>query len=410
MKILMINASDVKGGAAKVGYLLSKGLIERHHDVRYLVKAQSADDEFIQEITPDSNLNKSRSISQRVIHRLGINQLGLNEAFPFSLEADVLKQFDLVHLHDLPQFNIAALPWLSRQVPVVWTMHTMAAFTGNCLYSYSCDRWQKSCGNCPEFGKFPLTWYHRDGSGLNLSLKKLIYQFSQLQIVGVSSWISEQAKAGILGRFPVTTILNPVDTNDFFPIADRAELRRSLDIPVDAEVILFSVSGKIEDQRKGVDIILEALPKLNLPNLYLIPLGIAAKSSEIPAALANFPHREFEHVSDVSLLNKLLNAADVVWHPSRADTSSLMSLESFAAGTPVIAATVGGVPEVVGDAGMLIPPADPDALVEATHKFFGRSPSERKKMGKVAVDYVREKFSLEKFVTAHENLYQSILA
>ena len=407
MKILMINASDVKGGAAKVGYLLAQGLIERHHDVRYLVKSQSAPDEFIEEIAAVPSV--SRSITQRVIHRLGINQLGLNETFPFSLKADFLKQFDLVHLHDLPSFNLAALPWLSRQIPVVWTMHTMAAFTGNCLYSYSCDRWQKSCGNCPEFGKFPLTWYHRDGSDLNLGLKRLIYQFSQLQIVGVSSWISDQAKSGILGRFPVETILNPVDTQDFFPIANQAELRQSLDIPVDAQVILFSVSGKIEDQRKGVDIILKALPKLDLPNLYVIPLGIAAKSSEIPKALAKFPHREFEHVSDMDLLNKLLNAADVVWHPSRADTSSLMSLESFAAGTPVIAASVGGVPEVISDVGMLIPPADPEALVEATHEFFGRSPAERETMGKMAVEYVRDKFSLEKFVLAHETLYHSLL-
>lgn len=410
MKILMISASDVKGGAAKVGYLLAKGLIEQSHDVCYLVKAQSSEDEFIQQIASVPNPQRSRSISQRIIHRLGINQLGLNETFPFSLKADFLKQFDLVHLHDLPSFNFAALPWLSRQVPTVWTMHTMAAFTGNCLYAYDCDRWQKSCGNCPEFGKFPLIWYHRDGSDLNLGLKRLFYQFSQLQIVGVSSWISEQARASILGRFPVETILNPVDTNDFFPIADRIVLRQSLNIPVDAQVILFSVSGKIEDQRKGVDLILEALPKLKLPNLYVIPLGIAAKSSDIPKALAKFPHREFEHVSDVSLLNKLLNAADVVWHPSRADTSSLMSLESFAAGTPVIAAAVGGVPEVVSNIGMLIPSTDPDALVTATHEFFGRSPAERQKMGEQAVNYVREKFSLEKFITAHEKLYQSILA
>ena len=32
MKILILSASDVKGGAAKVGYLLAKGLIERNHE------------------------------------------------------------------------------------------------------------------------------------------------------------------------------------------------------------------------------------------------------------------------------------------------------------------------------------------------------------------------------------------
>ncbi|AFY37246.1 glycosyl transferase group 1 [[Leptolyngbya] sp. PCC 7376] len=409
MKILILNASDVKGGAAKVGYLLAKGLVERHHEVCYLVQHQSATDTFIQEIPRPIVKHESRTIPQRIIHRLGINQLGLTETLPFRLEADFVRQFDLVHLHDLPTFNLAGLPWLSRLIPTVWTMHTMAAFTGNCLYSYDCDRWQSSCGNCPQFGKFPVLWLHRDGSGLNINLKRLIYQLSQLHIIGVSNWISDQAKKGILGRFPVQTILNPVDTKDFYPIVDRTALRQSLNIPIDAEVILFSVSGKVEDQRKGLDIILKALPQLTLNNLYLIPLGIAGAGTQIAEALAGFAHREFAHVSDVALLNKLLSAADLVWHPSRADTSSLMSLEAFAAGTPVIAASVGGVPEVIGDAGILMPPDDPSALVEATHEFLGRSLQERQATEEYAVDYVKEKFNLNKFITAHEHLYKSLI-
>lgn len=410
MKILILSASDTKGGAAKVAHHLAQGLSDRHHEVCYLVQKQSGTDEFTQEI-PHSPQPTSRSISERVIHRLGINQLGLNNSVPFKLGGKFIRQFDVVHLHDLPAFNYAALPWLTRLRPTVWTMHTMAAFTGNCLYAYDCDRWQKNCGDCPQFGQFPLSWLHRDASDLNLNIKRLLYGLSKLHIIGVSQWISEQARQGILGRFPIDTILNPVDTTDFYAIADHTSLRQRLNIPVEANVILFSVSGKIEDNRKGLDIILKALPQLKTPNIYLIPLGIANDNGDISAALANFPHREFEHVSDTAKLNELLNVADIVWHPSRADTSSLMSLEAFAAGTPVIAAQVGGVPEVVqhGDIGYLIPPDDPDSLAAKTDQFFQCSSGDRQTIGKRAVEYVQEKFNLEQFILSHESLYESLL-
>ncbi|WP_225875345.1 glycosyltransferase [[Limnothrix rosea] IAM M-220] len=406
-----MNASDVKGGAAKVGYLLAKGLIERHHEVCYLVKNQSVSDSFIQEIPAPKEKSSSRSIPERIIHRLGINELGLTNPFPYQLERDFLKQFDLIHLHDLPSFNLSGLPWLTRQVPTVWTLHSMAPFTGNCSYSYDCDRWQKNCGNCPQFGQFPLLWYHRDGSRLNLNLKRLIYRFSNLHIVGVSQWISDAARQSVFGHLPVSTILNPVQTDNFFPIADKLALRQELNIPLDASVILFSVSGKIEDNRKGLDLMLAALPQLALDDIYLIPLGIAGNSKKISEAFAPYAHRNFEHISDVVLLNKLLNAADVVWHPSRADNLPLMVIEAFAAGTPVIAAAVGGVPEIMGDrdVGLSITPDSSQALVEATQIFFRRSPKERQIMGERAVSYAIETFSLDQFLTAHETLFKSLL-
>ena len=61
------------------------------------------------------------------------------------------------------------------------------------------------------------------------------------------------------------------------------------------------------------------------------------------------------------------NAADVVWHRPRADTSSMVRLEA-----PVIAAAVGGVTEIVqhGVNGMLIPSNHAKSLATATMDFF----------------------------------------
>jgi glycosyltransferase involved in cell wall biosynthesis len=61
----------------------------------------------------------------------------------------------------------------------------------------------------------------------------------------------------------------------------------------------------------------------------------------------------------------LLAGAAVLAYPSRYEGFGLPPLEAMAAGTPVVATAVGAVPEVVGDAALLVPPGDADALAEA---------------------------------------------
>ena len=61
----------------------------------------------------------------------------------------------------------------------------------------------------------------------------------------------------------------------------------------------------------------------------------------------------------------LLRGASVVAYPSRYEGFGLVPLEALAVGTPVVATAVGALSEVLGDGGLLVPPADPDALASA---------------------------------------------
>ncbi|MEO1134748.1 MAG: glycosyltransferase, partial [Cyanobacteria bacterium J06639_1] len=346
MRILQINNSDTKGGAARVAYMLSQGLRDRGHEIEYLVKSKHADESWIVEAGLPQKTG--RTVSDRVIHRLGLNGLSLNSAFPKSLGRKYIEQFDLIHLHDFMgfQFNTIHLAWLSSLRPTVWTLHTMWPLTGGCLYAYDCDRWQRSCGACPQFGEFPLLWLHRDGSRGIRAIKNWTYGRSRLYPVGVSEWISQVSREGILGRFDIRTILNPVNTEVFHPI-DKTEVKQKLGIPPAAKTIMFSLAANLLDKRKGVDVILEALPQLQGEGYFLIPLSISAQSEEMQSVFARFPSLEPRHISDPAELNIRYNAADLLWHPSLADTSSLVTLEAFAAGTPAIATRIGGVQEIV---------------------------------------------------------------
>jgi glycosyltransferase involved in cell wall biosynthesis len=67
----------------------------------------------------------------------------------------------------------------------------------------------------------------------------------------------------------------------------------------------------------------------------------------------------------------ILQAADVLVHPSINDPFPLAVLEALASGTPVVATDVGGVSAMLegGAAGLLVPPEDVDAFVEAVYRM-----------------------------------------
>ena len=75
----------------------------------------------------------------------------------------------------------------------------------------------------------------------------------------------------------------------------------------------------------------------------------------------------------------LLTGADVFAYPSRYEGFGLPVLEAMACGTPVVTTTGGSLPEVAGDAALLVDPGDPDALAAALAKLAG-DPAARQAM------------------------------
>jgi glycosyltransferase involved in cell wall biosynthesis len=92
--------------------------------------------------------------------------------------------------------------------------------------------------------------------------------------------------------------------------------------------------------------------------------------------------------SDVA---RILAAADLVVHPSLADALPTALIHALAAGTPIVASDVGGIPEIVtGDVGVLVPPGDPAALAAAIDALAG-DPGRRAVMAQAG----RERFAAE---------------
>jgi len=98
------------------------------------------------------------------------------------------------------------------------------------------------------------------------------------------------------------------------------------------------------------------------------------RDPEMRALLASPLARErvitLPHVTD-EVLNALYHAARVYLHPSYYEGFGIPMLEAMAAGAPVVTSTTSCLPEVAGDAALLVDPADPEAIATALRQADG---------------------------------------
>ncbi len=106
----------------------------------------------------------------------------------------------------------------------------------------------------------------------------------------------------------------------------------------------------------------------------------------------------------------LLPLMDVFVLPSLYEGFGIAILEAMAAGRPVVATAVGGIPEVVvhGETGLLVPPGDPVAMADALHELLAH-PERARALGARGRERAREKFRIESIVRQHEALYEACL-
>ncbi len=187
-----------------------------------------------------------------------------------------------------------------------------------------------------------------------------------------------------------------VDLDSFRPLEPDWEMGRSLGLEPGDEAIVSAVRLV---SLKGMQHALAAMAQLaeSRPRLKLVIAGegpyageLSSQANEMGLAdrliLAGFIPQ--------NLLANFYSLGKVAVFPSQGEEAlGLSAAEAMACGLPVVASDLGGLPEVVGaDAGVLIPPKNPDALAEALAKILDDDPT-RQAMGKAGRARVEAGFS-----------------
>jgi glycosyltransferase involved in cell wall biosynthesis len=263
---------------------------------------------------------------------------------------------DVINLHWVGGGLVSMRSLRRVRAPVVWTLRDLWPATGGCHYPsiHDCDRFEHECGRCPHLNS-RLQW---DLSHLTWR-NKLRSLPRDLTVVGISTWVAEEARRSSLFRDrEILAIPNCIDTDTFAPV-DRATARRILGLPEDVKLVLAGALNPA-DPYKGWPLLLQALARTT-HDCRTIMFGdtTVAQLGAVPRLLSGFGH-----VSDDLKLRLLYAAADVYVSAATNEAFGKTIAESLSCGTPAVVFSAAGPKDIVShqESGYLATPFDPESL------------------------------------------------
>lgn len=347
MKVLHLSTSDVRGGAARAAYRLHQGLNQSGISSQMLVRAKDSIDRPViasktlrTKIGPLSGNLPLRRYPNRS-HRMFSAQW-----FPDTLSSKV-KQLapDIVNLHWVCNgfLRIETLAQIAQ--PLVWTLHDMWPFTGGCHYAQACERYQQSCGHCPQL----KSDQQRDLSRRVWQRKAKAWRSLNLTIVSPSQWLADCARQSTLFQARrIEVIPHGLDLTRYKPI-EQSVAKRLLNLPDHKQLVLFGASpGTTGNARKGFQLLQQALDILKASarseDIELVVFG-ANKPSQ-PVDLGFKIHYLGQLHDDVAIA-LVYSAASVMVVPSTQEAYGQTASEALACGTPVVTFRATGLKDIV---------------------------------------------------------------
>jgi len=209
----------------------------------------------------------------------------------------------------------------------------------------------------------------------------------------------------------ITVIYNGTSIDKFRPynIKQRRQIRENLKIE---EKIILSYTGRLRPE-KGHQYLLEAIFEIKdqYTNIVLLLIGDGVLRSDLEALTRQLNiENKVRFLGDRKDIPELLSATDIYVHPSVVEGFGISIIEAMAAGLPVIATNVGGIPEIItnGENGILVPPENPQALAEAISDLI-EHPDKRKALAENGKQRVVTNFTDEIMVKKYMEVYRNII-
>lgn len=350
--------ADLAAGAPRAGIELSVGYLQDFDG------------------SPSATRLRARGVEPQLI---AVDRLLEPAALPRLRRHLMAARPDVVHTHLGASDLLGTLAARSLGIPAVSTIHLIA---------------RRRTGDLRADTKLRLTALARRRAG-----KRVIA-------------VSDAARAAYLGtRWDrperVVTVHNGIAPDP--PRVAPAQLREQLGIAPDALVVALVA---VLRPGKGHELLVEVARRLlpRFPTLRLLVIGDGPSREEVRRLAAPLGDAALllGHRSDVF---ELLGAADVLLHPTRMDAFPTVLLEAGAAGLPVIATAVGGVPEIVEDdvTGLLVPaPPTVDEIAPRLERLLSDAVL-RTRLGAEARERYERRFTAVRWAEHLREVYDDVL-
>ncbi|MDC1068791.1 glycosyltransferase family 4 protein [Candidatus Kapabacteria bacterium] len=408
MKILIINSSDIRGGAARAALRLHNSLLDESVDSHYIVQSKISTEHTV--IGPKTKLGKAMGFVRpeldllpgKIFNKPSKTYFSSNW-IPFSGIIKIINDLnpDIVHIHWINggMFRIEELKKIKS--PIVWSLHDMWPFRGGYHYLNNLEFNSKK-----QF--YPISDEGFLSNRIWKRKSKTYKKINSITVVGLSKWLMNESKNSLLfNNRNHINLPNPINTNIFKSI-DKNICRKLWNLPTDKKLILFGAVGAISDPRKGFNELSKALSFLKRrKDLELVVFG-ASKPSK-PDKFEFNTHYVGSLKDDLSLIT-LYNAVDTVIVPSLQENLSNVIMESISCGTPVVSFDIGGNPDLIDHKlnGYLAKPYDPEDLARGIEWVLNHPNPEE--LSKNAREKVLREFDSKVVAKKYIELYKSILA
>lgn len=349
MKVVHISALYL-GGAAICTKRIHSSLQKLGVDSRILF-ATGSKDEYTDVVEPDTSYPWSKNVLVRKVqaylcrkhlwpyteyykHQYELVKDDIHYTFSSPVteyqnlaEHPWIKEADIIHLHWIGDFVDYPSFFSKVGKPIVWTLHDLNPGLGGFHY----------------MGQYKVaTEAVKSLSSKFEKVKKCaLKKAKDLNIVCISSFMDEFVKSNsILGSFPRTIIHNGIECDSFTPI-EKSVARKNLNISAEKTVIMFS-SYWLYDERKGLSLLVEALEKLNNPDILLLCVGKYKEKLDTSVDI-----HYMGLVESMETLMECYSASDLFVQSSFEEAFAQCPLEAMACGVPVVSFPCSGAEDLI---------------------------------------------------------------
>ena len=189
-----------------------------------------------------------------------------------------------------------------------------------------------------------------------------------------------------------------------YEVLSRAEAREQLGLPDDA--FIAGWVGRLS-REKAADVFIRALARLDGDHVLGSVIGAGTESEELKHLARRLGlGRRVRFHGQISGAASLYRAFDAFVLSSRTEGTPISLFESMEAGVPIVATTVGGVPDVLGDGeAVLVPPEDSTAIAKALQSIRDH-PDAAERRTRKAHRRLKEEFAPDPWIERYENIYR----
>lgn len=231
------------------------------------------------------------------------------------------------------------------------------------------------------------------------------------RVVAISEGIAKVLRGLGLQAPQLQVARSAVDPTPYRLPAGRDQLLNEFRLPGDA-----TVAGVVAQliPRKGHRYLFEALLRLRErhPKLHLICFGKGPEHGPLQQVARRLGVADRVQFAGFRTdLPRWVGALDLLVHPALMEGLGIALLQASAAGVPIVACRAGGIPEAVRDGvnGLLVPPADADALAGAISRLLTES-GLAERLGKAGRELVDREFSADTMTETNVSIYRDLLA